>query len=106
MRFHLLSKSAGSTAGHSIPSVSIMYLAGSEYIPIGLRRDNIRVINFRRMASKKFNPGQHIRIKLSGGRIENATIEAIIERTDGVRLQVDFGHEQTTLIEEWQVVKD
>ena len=30
----------------------------------------------------------------------------MVERTDGLRLQVDFGHEQTALIHVWQVVKD
>jgi hypothetical protein len=58
------------------------------------------------MASKEFKPGQHIRIKLSGGRIEEAAIKAIIERADGIRLQVDFGHDETALIESWQVVED
>jgi hypothetical protein len=52
------------------------------------------VLNSRRMASKEFKPGQHIRIK------------AIIERTDGVRLQVDFGHDETALIELWQSLRD
>jgi hypothetical protein len=56
------------------------------------------------MSCKEFKPGQRIRIKLSGGRIEDATIKAVIERTDGVRLQVDFGHDETALIELWQVV--
>jgi len=58
------------------------------------------------MSTKKFKPGQHIQIKLAGGRIEQATVKAIIEHTDGIRLQVDFGHDQTALIELWQVVKD
>jgi hypothetical protein len=62
------------------------------------------VLNSRPMSCKEFKPGQRIRIKLSGGRIEDATIKAVIERTDGVRLQVDFGHDETALIELWQVV--
>jgi len=45
-------------------------------------------------------------MKLAGGRIEEATIKAVIEHIDGIRLQVDFGHDQTALIELWQVVKD
>jgi len=57
------------------------------------------------MTNKEFKPGQHIQIKLSGGRIEQATIKAVIEHTDGIRLQVDFGHDQTALIELWQVVQ-
>jgi hypothetical protein len=35
-----------------------------------------------------------------------AVIRAVIEHTDGLRLQVDFGHEQAALIHDWQVVKD
>ncbi len=58
------------------------------------------------MADRKFKPGQQIQIKLAGGRIEQATIKAVIEHTDNIRLQVDFGHDQTALIELWQVVKD
>jgi hypothetical protein len=33
-------------------------------------------------------------------------MKAIIPQTDGLRLQVDFGFEQTALIHEWQVVSD
>ena len=43
-------------------------------------------------------------VKLSGGRIVEATIKAIVDTTDGVRLQVSFG-EETALIYLWQVVK-
>jgi hypothetical protein len=56
--------------------------------------------------NKEFKPSQHIHIKLSGRGIEEVTIKAVIEHTDGIRLQVDFGHDQTALIELWQVVKD
>jgi hypothetical protein len=58
------------------------------------------------MTSKQFKPGQRIRIKLSGGRIAEATIRTVVEHTDGVRLQVDFGHDQTALVELWQVVEE
>jgi hypothetical protein len=33
-------------------------------------------------------------------------IRAVIESTEGLQLQVDFGHEQTAIIHEWQVVKE
>jgi hypothetical protein len=55
---------------------------------------------------RQFHVGQKIRINLHAGRIEDATVKAIVERTDGLRLQVDFGHEQTALIHAWQVVED
>jgi hypothetical protein len=60
------------------------------------------------MAEKKperqFKVGQRIQISLSGGKIEPAVVKAVIEQTEGTRLQVDFGHEQTALIHVWQVV--
>jgi hypothetical protein len=37
--------------------------------------------------------GDHVLVKLSGGRIVEATIQAIVDTTDGVRLQVSFGDE-------------
>ena len=36
----------------------------------------------------------------------DATVKAIIDSTDGVMYQVDFGFDQTALIHEWQIVKD
>jgi len=52
----------------------------------------------------KYKVGDHIEISLNN-QIIDATIRAIVEQTDGLRLQVDFGNEQTALIHEWQVVK-
>ena len=37
------------------------------------------------------------------GRIVDATIKAVIERSDGKRLQVDFGKDETALVYLWQV---
>lgn len=48
-------------------------------------------------AMLKYKVGDHLLVKLSGGRIVEATIQAIIETTDGVRLQMSFG-EETALI--------
>jgi hypothetical protein len=45
----------------------------------------------------KHKVGDHLRVKLSGGRIAEATIKAIVNTTEGVRLQVSFGDE-TALI--------
>ena len=44
-------------------------------------------------------------VKLSGGRIVEATIKAIVDTTDGVRLQVSFG-DGTARIYEWQIVEE
>jgi hypothetical protein len=48
--------------------------------------------------------GDHVQASLSGGRVVDATVMAVINKTDGTRLQVSFGHE-TALIYLWQVVK-
>jgi hypothetical protein len=41
----------------------------------------------------KHKIGNHLQVKLSGGRIVEATIKAVVETTEGVRLQVSFGDE-------------
>jgi hypothetical protein len=49
---------------------------------------------------KSYKVGDHLRVKLCGGRIVEATIKAVVETTEGVRLQVSFGNE-TALIYPW-----
>jgi len=51
-----------------------------------------------------FKVGQHITVRLSGGRLVDAEIKAIIETTDGKRLHVSRGTE-TARIYLWQVVE-
>ena len=41
----------------------------------------------------EYKVGDHLMVKFSGGRIVEATIKAIVDTTDGVRLQVSFGDE-------------
>lgn len=53
----------------------------------------------------KYKLGDHVLVKLSGGRIVEATVKPIVDRTDSVRLQVSFGDE-TALIYLWQIVKE
>jgi hypothetical protein len=50
----------------------------------------------------KHTIGDRVVVKLSGGRIVEATIRAIIDTTDGVRLHVSFGDE-TALIYLWSL---
>jgi len=52
-----------------------------------------------------FKVGQHITVKLSGGRLVDAEIKAIIETTEGPRLQVSFGNDETARIYLWQIVE-
>jgi len=51
-----------------------------------------------------FKVGQHILVKLSGGRLINAEIKAVIDKTEGKRLQVSFGNESARIYV-WQVVE-
>jgi hypothetical protein len=63
------------------------------------------------LASKPDQPprgykvGDRILVNLRG-RIEEATITEIIERTSGKKLQVDFGKKMAALIDTWQVVDE
>jgi hypothetical protein len=48
---------------------------------------------------------RRVKVNLHTGRIVDATVKAVIERTDGKRLQVDFGKDETALVHLWQVVE-
>jgi hypothetical protein len=50
--------------------------------------------------------GDKIKVNMHAGKIVDATIKAIIDSTDGMKYQVDFGFDQTALVQEWQIVKD
>jgi hypothetical protein len=56
--------------------------------------------------NRQFNVGDKIRVNLHHGKIEDATIRAVISEEDGIKLQIDFGYEQTALIPVSQVVQD
>jgi hypothetical protein len=55
--------------------------------------------------SEPYKVGDHIQISLNNWIID-AVVRAVVKQTDGIRLQVDFGNEQTALIYDWQVVKE
>ena len=42
--------------------------------------------------------GDRVKVNLHKGRIVDATVKAVIERTGGKRLQVDFGKDETALV--------
>jgi hypothetical protein len=52
---------------------------------------------------RNYNVGDLVQVKLSGRRIVQATIKAVMETTNCVRLQVSFV-EETALIYRWQIV--
>jgi hypothetical protein len=53
----------------------------------------------------KYKVSDHVQVKLSGGRIVEARIKAIVRTTEGVRLQVSFRGEMA-LIYLWQIVEE
>jgi hypothetical protein len=53
----------------------------------------------------KYKIDDHVLVKLSGGRIVEATVKAVVDTTEGVRLQVSFGNE-TARIYGWQIVEE
>ena len=53
----------------------------------------------------EFTVGDRVKVNLHTGRIVDARVKAVIERTDGKRLQVDFGKDETALVHLWQVVE-
>ena len=55
---------------------------------------------------KEYKPGQSILVKLSGGRIVEARVNHVIPHSDGTKLQVDLGHDETAPIELWQALED
>ena len=56
--------------------------------------------------NRQFNVGDKIRVDLNHGKIEDATIRAVISEEGRIKLQIDFGYEQTALIPVSQVVQD
>ena len=53
-----------------------------------------------------FAVGDRVKVNMHRGRIVDGTVKAVVNHTDGPRLQVDFGNDETALIHLWQVVKD
>jgi hypothetical protein len=56
--------------------------------------------------SRQFKVGDKIRVNMRHGKIEDAVVRAVVQYEDGLKLQVDFGHEQTALIDLRQIVED
>ena len=50
-----------------------------------------------------FKVGDSVSITLHTGLIVDGKVRAIVERADGVHLQVDYGQDETALVELWRV---
>jgi hypothetical protein len=61
--------------------------------------------NKKKAPEQDYAVGDRLKVNLHTGRIVDATVKAVIEHTDGKRLQVDFGKDETALILPWQVVE-
>jgi hypothetical protein len=58
------------------------------------------------MPAKSYKVGDHIRVSMHGGKIVDSVIKAVLDTTDCLKYQIDFGKDQTATISERQVVKD
>ncbi|MGB2662750.1 MAG: hypothetical protein WAK48_02025 [Candidatus Acidiferrum sp.] len=52
---------------------------------------------------KQYKVGNSITVRLNDGRIVEAKIRAVIEQTNGLHLQVDYGRDETALVHERQI---
>jgi hypothetical protein len=53
-----------------------------------------------------YKVGDQIKAKLHDGRKVDATVRAVFQQDDEIKLNIDFGHEETATIELWQVLED
>jgi hypothetical protein len=61
------------------------------------------LVNKRLDDGCQFNVGDRVTVSLSSGRVVDGVVKAVINRTDGLRLQVDYGKDETALVYLWQV---
>jgi hypothetical protein len=55
---------------------------------------------------RQFKVGERIRVSLPPGRIVDATVRAVITSPEGIKLQVDYGYDETALIHERDVLSE
>jgi len=53
--------------------------------------------------AREFSIGGRATASLSSGRVVESTVKAVVNHADGVRLQVDYGKNETALVYLWQV---
>ena len=53
--------------------------------------------------SIRYKVGDRVKVSLQNGLLVDATVRAVVDKTDGVRLQVDYGKDETALVQLWQV---
>jgi len=55
---------------------------------------------------RQFKVGERVKVSIPVGQIVDATIRAVIDSTEGIKLQVDWGYDQTALIHERDVLSE
>jgi hypothetical protein len=55
---------------------------------------------------RKYNVGDRILVSLSAGRVEEATVKAVIQESNETRLIVDYGYDETATVSLWQVRRE
>jgi hypothetical protein len=66
----------------------------------------LRVPTRRPDDEHEYKVGDRVSLTLHTGLIVEGVVRAIVERTDGVHLQVDYGKDETALVELWRVHAD
>ena len=59
----------------------------------------------RNKPERQFEVGGRVSVSLSSGRIVDGVVKAVVNQTDGVRLQVDYGKDETALVYLWLAVR-
>jgi hypothetical protein len=52
---------------------------------------------------RQFKVGDSVSVTLHTGQIVDGIVRAVVPHTDGVKLQVDYGNDETALVELWRV---
>jgi hypothetical protein len=47
---------------------------------------------------REFRVADRVTVSLSSGRVVDAIVKAVLNHADGVRLQVDYGNDETALV--------
>jgi hypothetical protein len=55
---------------------------------------------------RQFKVGDRILVSLSSGRVEEATVKAVIQDSNETRLIVDYGFDETATVSLWQVRRE
>jgi hypothetical protein len=56
--------------------------------------------------NRQFRVGDHVIVSLSSGRVEEATVKAVIQQDNETRLIVDYGFDETATVSLWQVRRE